>query len=67
VAQITLWVRCARCGAEFDTGIRISRRDFDRATFAANYHRCPACVTRGVYRKQEYRVAEDGVERRTEC
>jgi rRNA maturation endonuclease Nob1 len=59
VARVAIWVRCEACRTEFDTGIRISRRDFERATFATNYHRCPACGARGVYRKHDYRLRED--------
>ena len=66
MARVILWVQCAGCGVEFDTGIRMSRRDFDRATFAANYHRCPACGVRGVYRKHEYRVEHDGAGQQAE-
>ncbi len=56
-------VRCPACGQEFDTGIRMDRRNFDRATFAANYHVCPACGRRGTYRKEDYRPIEDGAGR----
>jgi hypothetical protein len=54
MARLMLWIRCAACGEAFDTGIRMDRRNFDRATFASNYHRCPHCQTRGVYHKEEY-------------
>jgi hypothetical protein len=44
-------------------------RNFARATFAANYHLCPACGRRGTYAKADYKpidatrteAAEDGV------
>ncbi len=59
VARLALVVRCS-CGREFDTGIRMDRRNFDRATFAANYHVCPSCGLRGLYRKDDYRLVENG-------
>lgn len=37
----------------------MDRRNFDRATFAANYHTCPSCGNRGTYRKADYRVVEE--------
>lgn len=54
MARLALAVRCAGCGREFDTGIRMEGREFARATFAANYHTCPLCGHRGTYRKQDY-------------
>jgi rubredoxin len=56
--RLTLTVRCSHCGHEFDTGIRMEARDFARATFAANYHVCPACGRRGTYRKGDYKIGE---------
>ena len=58
MARVALSVRCAACGHEFDTGIRMDARDFARATFAANYHACPSCGHRGTYRKDDYRTGE---------
>jgi hypothetical protein len=58
VARLVLNVRCAACGCEFDTGIRMDERNFARATFAANYHVCPACGRRGTYGKADYRAVE---------
>ncbi len=40
----------------------MDRRNFDRATFAANYHTCPRCGRRGTFRKEQYEVIEDGTE-----
>lgn len=59
MARLTLMVDCAACGRSFDTGIRMDRRNFDRATFAANYHTCPECGRRGTYRKEDYRIVEE--------
>jgi len=59
MSRLRLLVRCSGCGREFDTGIRMDRRNFARATFAVNYHLCPACGHRGTYRKEEY-VLKDG-------
>jgi len=59
VARFALLVTCAACGHEFDTGIRMDRRNFARATFAANYHTCPRCGQRGTYHKEAYRLAEE--------
>ena len=53
-ARLVLLVRCAACGGEFDTGIRIDRRNFARATLASNYHRCSRCGHRGTYHKEDY-------------
>ena len=53
-ARLVLLVRCAACGHEFDTGIRMDRRNFARATFASNYHRCSHCGCQGTYHKEEY-------------
>ena len=53
-ARLVLLVRCAACGQEFDTGIRMDRRNFARATFASNYHRCSRCGHRGTYHKEDY-------------
>ena len=62
MARFALTVRCAACGHEFDTGIRMDARNFARATFAANYHVCPACGRRGTYGKTDYNtVAEESV------
>jgi hypothetical protein len=36
----------------------MDERNFARATFAANYHVCPACGRRGTYGKADYRAAE---------
>jgi len=58
-----LWIRCAACGDTFDTGIRMDRRNFDRATFASNYHRCPMCQTRGTYHKEDYLLRFEQTER----
>ncbi|HKX17630.1 MAG TPA: hypothetical protein VJT33_06415 [bacterium] len=58
MARVALCVRCAACGREFDTGIRMDARDFARATFAANYHACPSCGHRGTYRKDDYRTGD---------
>lgn len=55
MARLALSVRCAACGHQFDTGIRMDARDFARATFAANYHVCPSCGHRGTYRKDDYK------------
>jgi rubredoxin len=55
VPRLVLMVRCAGCGHEFDTGIRMDARNFARATFAANYHVCPACGRRGTFGKADYR------------
>ena len=54
MTRLALWVRCAACGEAFDTGIRIDRRNFDRATFATNYHTCPRCKARGIFHKEDY-------------
>jgi DNA-directed RNA polymerase subunit RPC12/RpoP len=62
MARLMLWIRCAACGEPFDTGIRMDRRNFDRATFASNYHRCPRCETRGMYHKEEYVLREERAE-----
>ncbi len=59
MARLILMVRCGTCGREWDTGIRMDRRNFARATFAANYHTCPSCGHRGTYRKGDYRVVEE--------
>jgi DNA-directed RNA polymerase subunit RPC12/RpoP len=59
MARLALAVRCAGCGREFDTGIRMDDRNFARATFAANYHACPRCGRRGTYHKQDYLLRED--------
>lgn len=58
MARLILRVRCGACGCEFDTGIRMDRRNFARATFAANYHTCPACGQRGTYHKTDYVLRE---------
>ncbi len=57
MARLALKVRCAACGQEFDTGIRMDKRNFARATFAANYHVCPSCGHRGTYGKDDYKTA----------
>ena len=59
MARLMLWIRCGACGEAFDTGIRMDRRNFDRATFASNYHRCPHCHVRGMYHKEEYILREE--------
>jgi DNA-directed RNA polymerase subunit RPC12/RpoP len=56
VARLALKVRCTACGHEFDTGIRMDARNLARATFAANYHVCPACGHRGTYGKEDYKT-----------
>ena len=58
MARLALKVRCAACGEEFDTGIRMDERNFARATFAANYHVCPACGRRGTYGKADYKAVK---------
>jgi hypothetical protein len=63
VARLALWIRCAACGATFDTGIRMDERNFARATLANNYHTCPECKARGTYHKEEYLVREDAPRR----
>ncbi len=59
MARLRLLIRCRMCGQEFDTGIRMDRRNFARATFAANYHLCPGCGHHGTYQKEEYLLTED--------
>jgi endogenous inhibitor of DNA gyrase (YacG/DUF329 family) len=59
MARLVLKVRCPACGQSFDTGIRMDRRNFDRATFAANYHTCPGCGRRATYRKEQYETREE--------
>lgn len=59
MARFALVVRCAACGHEFDTGIRMDARNFARATFAANYHVCPACGRRGTYGKSDYKTVTE--------
>ncbi len=59
MARLALWVRCAACGREFDTGIRMAARNFAKGTFAANYHTCPRCGARGTYRKGDYVTRDD--------
>jgi DNA-directed RNA polymerase subunit RPC12/RpoP len=59
VARLILAVRCASCGQEFDTGIRMDRRNFMRATLAANYHVCPGCGRRGSYQKSDYLLHDE--------
>ncbi|HEV2439117.1 MAG TPA: hypothetical protein VGX97_03565 [bacterium] len=58
MARLALKVRCTACGEEFDTGIRMDERNFARATFAANYHVCPACGRRGTYGKADYKAVK---------
>lgn len=58
MARLALKVECAACGEEFDTGIRMDERNFARATFAANYHVCPACGRRGTYGKADYKTVK---------
>lgn len=58
MTRLALMVRCPACGHEFDTGVRMDRRNFERATFAANYHVCPACGRRGTYGKADYNAVE---------
>ncbi|HTD47449.1 MAG TPA: hypothetical protein VK881_09300 [bacterium] len=60
MARLALLIRCQACGHEFDTGIRMDRRNFARATFASNYHTCPRCGRRGTYHKEDFRVQEEG-------
>ncbi|TMI83882.1 MAG: hypothetical protein E6H04_02120 [Bacillati bacterium ANGP1] len=60
MARLALLIRCQVCGHEFDTGIRMDRRNFARATFASNYHSCPRCGRRGIYHKEDFRVKEEG-------
>ena len=60
MARLSLLIRCQACGHEFDTGIRMDRRNFARATFASNYHTCPRCGRRGTYHKEDFRVQEEG-------
>ncbi len=59
MARLALLVHCSACGHEFDTGIRMDRRNFARATLASNYHMCPACGQRGTYHKESYIIRED--------
>lgn len=59
MSRLRLMIRCEGCGREFDTGVRMDQRNFARATFAANYHVCPACGRRGVYRKEDYLLKEN--------
>jgi rubredoxin len=63
MARVILLIRCAACGHEFDTGIRMDRRNFARATLAANYHVCPRCGRRGTYQKEHYIQVEEGRDR----
>jgi len=58
LGKLHLWVFCKGCGGEFDTGLRLDRRSFERGTLAANYHRCPSCGMRMTYRKSDYQVRE---------
>jgi rubredoxin len=64
MARLILVIRCGACGHAFDTGIRMDRRNFARATFAANYHVCPRCGQRGTYHKEDYLLIEESAERR---
>ncbi len=59
MGKLRLWVTCKSCGREFDTGRRLDRRSFDKGTLAVNYHTCPHCRTRGVYRKADYLTRKD--------
>jgi DNA-directed RNA polymerase subunit RPC12/RpoP len=54
VARFALWVTCRRCGRPFDSGLRMDERSFQRGTLAANYHACPHCGARELYRKADY-------------
>lgn len=52
--KLSLHVRCKECGREFDTGLRMDWRSFQRGTLAANYHTCPHCGVTKTYAKSDY-------------
>ena len=58
MSKLALHVVCKSCGREFDTGLRLDRRSFERGTLAANYHTCPHCGEKPTYGKAEYLVRE---------
>ncbi len=59
MAKLRLWLVCQFCRREFETGLRLDRKSFERGTLAANYHTCPHCGRRGTYRKADYLVREE--------
>jgi len=59
MGKLQLWLICKSCGREFDTHARLDRRNFERGTLAANYHRCPHCGQRLTYRKADYLTREE--------
>jgi DNA-directed RNA polymerase subunit RPC12/RpoP len=59
MGKLALWVRCKACGREFDTRMRLDRKSYERGTLAANYHRCPHCEQRLMYRKVEYLTKDE--------
>ena len=42
----------------------MDERNFARATFAANYHVCPACGRRGTYGKADYKTVDSASDAR---
>jgi hypothetical protein len=63
MAKVALWVICRRCETAFDSGLRMDERAFTRGTLAANYHACPHCTAREVYRKVDYELRDAPVGR----
>lgn len=66
MGKLQLWVYCKSCGREFDTRLRLDRKSFERGTLAANYHLCPHCGHRLLYRKMEYVTKEEPLRTRHE-
>lgn len=64
MAKVALWVACHNCGLRFDSGLQMDEKAFARGTLAANYHTCPNCGVRGVYRKADYELREAHLRRR---
>lgn len=58
MAKVALWVMCHNCGLHFDSGLRLDQKAFERGTLAANYHTCPNCTVREMYRKADYDLRE---------
>lgn len=59
MGKLRLWVICKHCGREYETGRVMDRKSFEKGTLATNYHVCPHCGQKLIYRKADYRVKDD--------
>jgi predicted Zn-ribbon and HTH transcriptional regulator len=53
---MVLMVKCTQCGFEHTSEIKVNEKSFQTVRLTNNYERCPNCVHKPAYSRQDYYI-----------